>query len=210
MKVLQDRERLTSRRIASASQADGCPPTLEPASGKKRASSRFGQEPQSANCGDLRDAAPGRIRQSGAPRPRTSITLPRASATSVRNPSDVTIWQALSRMVELLRLHELDQARATLDGLGFERLLYPHIVRRNGQQKLIDPAEYFGLTRAYQTADYLRACDEALDSGNLDRALYAAVAAMLRWKDDDSEGIHYPGTPATDRSLNQLETQDEP
>lgn len=126
----------------------------------------------------------------------------------MRNPSDVTIWQALSCMVELLRLHDLDQARATLDALEFERLLYPHIVRKNGQQKLIDPAEYFGHTRAYQTGDYLRACDEALDSGNLDRALYAAVAAMLRWKDDDVEGIHYPSTSTTDPAFRRLQVHD--
>lgn len=94
-----------------------------------------------------------------------------------------SIAQALSDVVAHLSDGNLEQAKATLDVLEFERLLNPKRSRSKGPQMSVDPAQSFGIEGVQQTGDHISRCREAIRRGNGQSALDEAKAALARWND---------------------------
>lgn len=95
-----------------------------------------------------------------------------------------SIKQALRELIAHLNAGELDQAKATLEVLGFERLLHP--IQRNdkGPMEFFDSAQSFGTERVHKTGDHIRQCLFAIKREDRESALREAEAAAKRWNEE--------------------------
>ncbi|MGD0135186.1 MAG: hypothetical protein ABSE57_24325 [Bryobacteraceae bacterium] len=94
--------------------------------------------------------------------------------------NDQSIADALREAIQHLQQQNVERAEATLDDLGFERLLKP-IGDRSKQRIFTDPADDFGVERVHQTGEHIRACRAALARGDESSALDEAEKAYARW-----------------------------
>ena len=92
-----------------------------------------------------------------------------------------SIARTLRELVDHLTNEDLDQAEATLEVLGFERLLHPVKDPSKGPRRFFDPAEGFGPERVHQTGDHVRRCLSAIKRKDRESALHEAEAAATRW-----------------------------
>lgn len=72
--------------------------------------------------------------------------------------NDQAVTDALRDTIEHVQQQNLEQAEATLEVLGFERLLRP-IEDRSKQRRFVDPAGGFGVERVHETGDHIRSTE---------------------------------------------------
>lgn len=94
-----------------------------------------------------------------------------------------SIKQALRELIAHLNAGELDQAKATLEVLDFERLLHPKQRNDKGPMEFLDPAQSFGAKRVHETGDHIHRCLLAIKREDRESALREAAAAAKRWNE---------------------------